>query len=153
MVKSVLQNIAYGWPILQYALQYAAYDWLIVWSLTLFSTVFQLYCCGQYTYPCVPRVVFNQYSAQYSFQATGCFPTKPFSKQRKGVREEWILLQWLSSILRKNIGLAGIESATSCSQICNATDWAMGLGICYIWHFAYLTTWSHFYSSILLKKW
>ena len=49
---------------------------------------------------------FNQYSAQYSFQATGCFCRKPMLKQRRTVREEWILLQWLSSILGKNIGRA-----------------------------------------------
>ena len=49
---------------------------------------------------------FNQYSAQYSFQATGCFATKPMSKQQTAVREEWILSQWLSSILGKNIGQA-----------------------------------------------
>ena len=28
---------------------------------------------------------FNQYSTQYSFQATGCFPTKPLSKQWRAV--------------------------------------------------------------------
>ena len=31
---------------------------------------------------------FNQYSAQYSFQGTGCFPTKPLSKHRTALREE-----------------------------------------------------------------
>ena len=50
---------------------------------------------------------FNQYSAQYSIQATGCLPTQPLLRQGTAVREEWILSQWLSSILRKNIGRAG----------------------------------------------
>ena len=49
----------------------------------------------------------NQYSTQYSFQATGCFPTQPLSK-RTAVREKWILSQWLSLILGKNIGWAGV---------------------------------------------
>ena len=49
----------------------------------------------------------NQFSAQYSFQATGCSPTKPLPKQHIAVREEWILSQWLSSILGKNIARAG----------------------------------------------
>ena len=49
---------------------------------------------------------FNQYFPQYSFKATGCFSTKPLTKQWTVVREEWILLQWLSSILGKNIGQA-----------------------------------------------
>ena len=31
---------------------------------------------------------FNQYSAQYSFQATGCLPTLPLSKKRTAVRRE-----------------------------------------------------------------
>ena len=32
-------------------------------------------------------ISFDQYSAQYSFKATGCFPTYPLSKQRTEVRE------------------------------------------------------------------
>ena len=32
---------------------------LIVWSLTPFSTVFQLYHGGQCTYPCFPEVLFT----------------------------------------------------------------------------------------------
>ena len=31
--------------------------WLIVWCSTMFSTVFQLYHGGQYTYPCLPGVL------------------------------------------------------------------------------------------------
>ena len=48
---------------------------------------------------------FNQYSTQYSVQATGCFPTKPLSKTTQWW-EEWILPQWPSSILGKNIARA-----------------------------------------------
>ena len=54
---------------------------------------------------------FNQYSTQYSFHATGCFPTKPLSKQWTAVREKLILLQWISSILGKNIGWAGNQTS------------------------------------------
>ena len=50
---------------------------------------------------------FNQYSVQYSFQATGCFPTYPLSKLWTAMRGEWILSQWPSSILGKNIARAG----------------------------------------------
>ena len=33
-------------------------DWLFVWCLTPFSSVFQLYHCGQCTYTCFPRGFF-----------------------------------------------------------------------------------------------
>ena len=55
--------------------------WLIVWCLTPFSTVFQLYHGGQCTYPCFsgvlltitpPNILSKPLAA---FQATGCFPT------------------------------------------------------------------------------
>ena len=45
---------------------------LIVNCSTSFSAVFQLYLGGQYTYPLSSNYV-NQYSIQYSFQATSCF--------------------------------------------------------------------------------
>ena len=49
---------------------------LIVWYLTPSSTVFQLYCSGQCTYPSMLSwSFFNQYYAQYFFQSTGCFST------------------------------------------------------------------------------
>ena len=37
---------------------------------------------------CFPGVLFNQYSAQYSFQVTGCCSTYPLSKQRTAVKED-----------------------------------------------------------------
>ena len=44
------------------------------------STAFQLYLCGHCNYPCFPEVLLTstlhhilQCTAQYSFQATGCF--------------------------------------------------------------------------------
>ena len=50
---------------------------------------------------------FNKYSAQFFFQATGCFLTYALSKQQTSVREERFLPKCLSSILGKNIGRAG----------------------------------------------
>ena len=49
---------------------------------------------------------FNWFFAQYSFQATGCFPTQSLLKQWTAMREEWILSQWLSLILGKNTAKA-----------------------------------------------
>ena len=53
---------------------------------------------------------FNQYSAQYSSQATGYFPTLTSSKQWTAVRDEWMMLQW-PSILGKNIDWAGDQTS------------------------------------------
>ena len=45
--------------------------WLVVWCFqTLLSTAFLLYRRGQCTYPCFPLSPFNQYSTEYSYQAT-----------------------------------------------------------------------------------
>ena len=54
---------------------------------------------------------FKQYSTWYSFQATDFFPTNPLSKHWTAVREEQILLQWILSILRKNICQAGHQTS------------------------------------------
>ena len=66
------------------------------------------------------KVFYNQYSPQYSFKTTGCFPTWPLSKQWTVMRQEWILLQWLSSILKENIGQARDRS-------CEAQTWDIRL--------------------------
>ena len=43
------------------------------------------------------------------------------------VREEWILSLWLSP--ERILAKLGIEQVTSFSQVCNATDWAMGFSV------------------------
>ena len=43
------------------------------------------------------------------------------------VREEWILMQWLSSILGENIGQVGDWTSDLLFSSPNATNWAMGL--------------------------
>ena len=48
-----------------------------------FSKLFWLNNRGQSTYPWSS---FHEYSTQYSFQATGCFPTKPLLKHWTVVR-------------------------------------------------------------------
>ena len=55
----------------------------------------------------------SQYSTQYSFQATGCFSiVETTDGVETGMNPE-----------------PGIEPATSSSQVCNAFDLAMGLGL------------------------
>ena len=75
---------------------------------------------------------FNQYSAQYSFQATGCFPT---SSKQWAMREKWILSQWLSSISEENIGRTEDRTSnlacTSPSPICYRLLYGAPLPVCY----------------------
>ena len=73
---------------------------------------------------------YNQYSAQYSFQITGCFPSWPLSKHWTPVREEWYLVAIMDyhQSPERMVAESGIEPATSYSQVRHATDWNMGLG-------------------------
>ena len=78
---------------------------LIVCCLTPFSTVFQLYRGSQCTYPCFSRILFASTPHNILSKPLTAFPHKHCWNNRT-VREEWILLQWLSSILEKNTGQA-----------------------------------------------
>ena len=70
-------------------------DWFIIWCLVSFSNSISVIWWGPMHLSMLPWSSFNQYSAQYSSQATGCFPIWQVSKQRSVVREEWTLSQWL----------------------------------------------------------
>ena len=93
--------------------------------MTLFSKSVQSYCRGLCTYPCFPGVLLTRYP-KYSFQATGCFPTQPLSKQWTAASEKRIMSQLIAINPRKNIGLARIEPATSCSHFLYAIDSVTG---------------------------
>ena len=58
---------------------------------TRFSTLIHLFRGSQSTYTCFPWVSFTKLDIHYSFQATDCFPTKPWSSK------EW------SSMKKKSI--------------------------------------------------
>ena len=69
---------------------------------------------------------FNECSAQYCFQATGCFP-KLIDRQRWERNESCH-----NDYHQRSEGILAdprIKPATSCSQMLHATDWAMGLDI------------------------
>ena len=70
---------------------------------------------------------FTQYSAQYSSQAT-------LSKQWTAVREDWILLQWLSSIIGKNIGQARDWTSNLLFSSLYAINWATVNGKNILWN-------------------
>ena len=49
-------------------------DLLIVWCLTPFSTVFELYCGDQCTYPCFPRVLLTSTQHNILSKSLAAFP-------------------------------------------------------------------------------
>ena len=60
---------------------------------------------------------FNQYYAQYSFQATGCFPTvEAIDSGERGMNP--VYHQFLKRILSEPV----VEQVTSRSQVLHATD-------------------------------
>ena len=65
------QNISVFFPVIPLSMTIPRIDWLIVWCLTPFSTVFQLYRCGQCSYPCFPGVLLT--STQHNI------PSKPLA--------------------------------------------------------------------------
>ena len=56
------------------------WKWLIASLSRLFSKLFKLYCCSQYTYPCFPGASFTNVS--YSIHAK---PLGPIPNERKVV--------------------------------------------------------------------
>ena len=99
-------------------------EWLIVWCLTPFSTVFQLYHGGQYTYPCFSWSSFHNILSKplASFPHNHCRNNGQRWKRNDSCRNDYH--QSSERILAE----PGIEPATSCSQVYNAIDWTMGLG-------------------------
>ena len=78
--------------------------------------------------PILSWSLFNQYSAQYSFQARGCFPIWPLFKQQIAVREgnEACRNDYHQSSERI-LAEPGIEPATSYSKVRNATNSAKSI--------------------------
>ena len=99
------------------SLQTLLVDWLIIRCLMLSSTVFQLYHSGQCTYPCFSGVLLT--STLHNILSK---PLAAFANNRCQNNGQ----QWERN--ESCIGQFGDQPATSCSQVCNATDWAMGLG-------------------------
>ena len=102
-------------------------DWLIVCCLTPFSTVFQLYHGGQCTYPWFPGVLLTSTPHNIlSKPLTAFLHNHCQSNGLRWERNESCRNDYHQSSERK-LAEPGIELATSCSQVRNATDWAVGL--------------------------
>ena len=103
-------------------------DRLIEWCLKPFWTVFQLYPGGQCTYPCFPRILLTSTPHNVLSKSLAAIPHNYCrNKRQQRERNESCRNDYHQSSERK-LAEAGIEPATSCSQVTNATDWSMGLG-------------------------
>ena len=102
-------------------------DWLIVWCLMPFSTVYKLYCDDQCTYPCFPGVLLTSTPHNIFSKPLAAFPHKRCWNNGQQLERNESCHNDSERILVE----PGIEPATSCSQVHNTTDWAMGLGSLY----------------------
>ena len=77
----------------------------IVRCLIQFSKVFKIYHGHQCTYPCFPGVPLTRTCTPYNILLKPLVASTLNHCQNNGERyEKWILAQWLSSILQKNVG-------------------------------------------------
>ena len=99
-------------------------DLLIVWCLMPFSTVFQLCRSHHCTYPC-----FLLTSTPHNIlsKPQGTFPhNHSLNNGHQWKRNESCCNDYHLSVERI-LAKPGIEPVTSCSQVRNATNWALGL--------------------------
>ena len=101
---------------------YCFNDLLIVWCLTPFSTVYQLYRGGHCTYPCFHIVLLTSTPHNILSKPLAPFPHNHCRNNRqRRVRNESCRNDYHQSSERI-LAVSGIEPATSCSQVRNATD-------------------------------
>ena len=100
---------------------------LIVWCLTLFSTVSQLYHGGQCTYPSFLGILLTSTPQNILSKPLAAFPQNHCQNNgQQWERNECCCNDYHQS-LERILAELEIEPATSCSQVRNTKDWAMGL--------------------------
>ena len=102
---------------------------LIVWCLTPFSTVFKLHRGGQCTYPYFYGVLLTSTPHNILSKFLVVFPHNHCrNNAQRWERNESCRNDYHQSSER-TLAEPGIEPATSCSQVRNSTNWAMGLRV------------------------
>ena len=102
-------------------------NWLIVWRLTPFSTVFQLYRSGQCTYPCFPRVLLTSIPHNILSKPMTVFPHNHCRNNGRWWERNESCRNDYHQSSERILAEPGIEPATAFSQVQNPTDWAVGL--------------------------
>ena len=110
--SAIYRWLRYQWSAINVSVISATIDSrLIERCLMPFSAEFQLYRGGQCNYPCIPGVLLTNTQHNIPSKPLSAFPLTIVETIDNGSREEWILSQWLSSVLGRNIGR--IENRTS----------------------------------------
>ena len=88
----------------------------------LFSTVFQLYHSGKCTYSCFPGVVLNSTPHNIISKPLAAFHVTTVETTDSGERGMNLFENDYRQSSKRILAELGIEPATSCSQVRNATD-------------------------------
>ena len=99
---------------------------LIVWCLTPFSKVFHLFHSGQCTFPCFPWVFLTSTPHNILSKPLAAFPHYHCRNNGQQLERNESCHDDYHQSSERILAKPGIEPATSCSEVQNATDWAMG---------------------------
>ena len=104
-------------------------NWLVVWCLTLFSTVVKLYHSGKCTFPCFPWVFLTHILHNMLSKPLASFPGNHcWNNGHRWERNESCCNDYHQSSERI-LAEPGIEPGTSCSEVRKATKWVTGLSL------------------------
>ena len=110
-------------------------NWLIVWGLTPFSTVFHIYHGDQYIYPYLPGVPLASTLHNILSKPLGAFPHNHCRNNGQRWERNESCRNDYNQSSERILAEPEFERATSWSQVRNATVWAMG---CSVWKGEYV---------------
>ena len=95
----------------------------------MFSIVFHLYRNSQCTYPCFSRVLLTCTPHNILSKALAAFPQNHHWNNRQQWEKNKFCPNYYHQSSERILAEPWIEQAICCSQVHNATNWAMGLGL------------------------